>query len=98
MLQWASFLKRADYCKHGRPYKKATAIWTNLDSWTPRPICCKGCRCESHDGSKHERTAQKGPSDGHGQEDTLKQVDLFKIRGQLIEELSACIQGRRQGA
>ena len=64
MLQWAPFLRRADFCKDGRPFQKATAIWTNLVNWTPRPICRKGCRCESHDGSKHQRTAQKGPSDG----------------------------------
>ena len=95
MLQWTSYLRRADYCKYGKPYQKATAIWTNLDNWTPRPICCKGCRCEGHDGRKHQRTAQKGPSDGHGQEDSFKQSDLYMIPGQLIEELFACIQGRR---
>ena len=61
MLQWTSYLKRAEYCKYGRPYQKATAIWKILDNWTPRPICCKGCRCESHDGSKHERTVYFAP-------------------------------------
>jgi hypothetical protein len=95
MLQWTSYLKRADYCKYGRLYQKATAIWTSLDNWQPRPTCCKGCRCEGHDGSKHQRTMQKGPSDGHGQEDSFKQSDLYKIPGQLIEELFVCIQGRR---
>ena len=92
MLQRGAY---ADYCKYGKPYQKATALWKNLESWTPRPICCKGCRCEGHDGHKHQRTAQKGPSDGHGQEDSFKQSDLYKIPGQLIEELFACIQGRR---
>ena len=95
IFQWASYLKRADCYRYGKAYEKATAIGTNLDTWTPRPICCKGCRCESHDGSKHQRTAQKGPSDGHGQEDSFKRADLYKIPGQLIEDLFACIEGRR---
>ena len=93
MLQWASYLKRADYCKYGKPYQKPTAIWTNLDNWEPRPICCKGCRCESHDGSKHLRSAQKEPS-AHGQKDSFKQADLYMIPGQLIEELFVCISSR----
>ena len=29
MLQWGSYLRRADYCKYGKPYKKPTALWTN---------------------------------------------------------------------
>ena len=98
MLKWSRFLKRAEFCKYGKPYMKQTAIWTNLDFWSPRPICKKGCRCESHDGSKHQRTAQRGPSDGHGKEDNFKQSDLFAIPGQLIEELFTCIMGRRQEA
>ena len=98
MLQWASYLKRADYCKYGKAYQKATAIWTNLDTWAPRPICCKGSRCESHDRSKHQRMAQRSPSCSHGNQDCFKQSDLFKIPGQPIEELFACIQGRRQEA
>ena len=87
MLQWGSYLRRADYCKYGTAYMKPTAIWTNLDNWTPRPICCKGCRCESHDGSKHSSGAQ-----------AFKTTDLYKIPGQLIAELFACIQGRRAEA
>ena len=86
--------ERADYCKYGFPYMKQTAIWTNLDNWTPRPICCKGCWCEGHDGRKHQRTAQKDPS-GHGQPDSFRQSDLYQIPRQLIEELFICIQGRR---
>ena len=80
MLQWASYLKRADYCKYQKPYQKPTAIWTNLDNWTPRPICCKGCRCESHNGRKHLRDAK-----------TFKQSALYKIPQPLIEELFFCI-------
>ena len=93
MLQWGAYLKRADYCKYGTPYMKPTAIWTNLDNWEPRHICCKGFRCESHDGIKHSRSAQKVPS-AHGQKDSFKQSDLDKIPGQLIEELFVCISSR----
>ncbi len=32
MLQWTSYLKRADFCKYGTANQKATAIWTNLDN------------------------------------------------------------------
>ena len=29
MLQWSPFLKRADFCKYGKPYMKQMAIWKN---------------------------------------------------------------------
>ena len=38
MVPWAPFLKRAVSCKYGKVYLKATAIWTNLDTWMPRPF------------------------------------------------------------
>ena len=99
MAEWAQHMRKTCYCQYGTPYRKATALWTNLDNWTLRPMCLKGSRCPGYLGSSHICSAQKGPSKIQGinpPHDNLKTTDLYGIPGQLIAELFACIEGRRR--
>jgi site-specific DNA-cytosine methylase len=34
--------KDIDYCKYSLTYRKRTRLWTNITTWTPRPLCKKG--------------------------------------------------------
>ena len=82
-----------DYCKYGMPYRKRTRLWTNLDTWTPRPLCKKDC--ESMDGNRHKETAQRAPS---GKKENwkegytlFKQMDLYRIPQALVEEIMTAV-------
>ena len=82
-----------DYCKYGMPYRKRTRLWTNLDTWTPRPLCKKDC--ESMDGNRHKETAQRAPS---GKKEfwkegyiLFKQRDLYRIPQALVEEIMTAV-------
>jgi len=37
--------KGITYCQYGDNRMKPTDIWTNLESWTPRPMCKNGSPC-----------------------------------------------------
>jgi hypothetical protein len=82
-----------DYCKYGMPYRKRTRLWTNLDTWTPRPLCKKDCG--SMDGNRHKETAQRAPSNGKDrwpENYTLfKQKDLYRIPQALVEEIMTAV-------
>ena len=82
-----------DYCKFGMPYRKRTRLWTNLDTWTPRPLCKKDC--DSMDGNRHKETAQRAPS---GKKENwkegytlFKQKDLYRIPQALVEEIMTAV-------
>ena len=48
--------KTITYCQYGDFRMKPTDIWTNLEKWTPRPMCKPGSPC--HESAK--RGADKG--------------------------------------
>ena len=91
ILDLNPLMKRACYCKYSTDanqflYKKETALWTNLN-WTPRPLCCKGSRCDNYDfeNSRHSAHAQKGPS-GKLPTNNHRTRQLYSIPPSLIEE------------
>ena len=69
------------------PYRKRTRIWTNVKTWTPRPLCKKDCG--SMDGNRHKEVAQRGPSSKGGNHNNIihKQEELYKIPSTLIYEM-----------
>ena len=98
MQIWASHMRTLCYCKYGKSYRKATCIWTNIDTWVPKPMCLKGYRCEAYKGTHHPKSAQKGPSKIQGVNpagDDFRTTDLYGISYDLVCELFACVQGRR---
>jgi len=52
--------KDVTYCSYGRPFKKATRIWTNVVWWEPRPLCTKKAPCVGVVEGRHLVTAQRG--------------------------------------
>jgi hypothetical protein len=53
------YLRTVCYCMYGLPYKKATAIWTNLGAnWCERPMCTKAHPCGQVVDGKHVTRAQ----------------------------------------
>ena len=56
------YLRQVTYCKYGFPYRKSTAIWTNLGAhWEPRPLCGKANPCELLADGRHPTDIQKVP-------------------------------------
>ena len=52
------------YCKYyteaeGKQAHKPTALWTDCEFFTPRPLCTKGNRCNFMAGSRHAHTISK---------------------------------------
>ena len=78
-----------DYCKYGFPYRKRTRIWTNLKTWTPKPLCKKDCG--NIINNKHKETAQRMPSGKKNEwgNDYIihRQDELYRIPSELINEI-----------
>ena len=85
--------KDVTYCKYGARYKKQTRLWYGGlgDHWQPRPVCCKGSRCEHFENGVHPATAQRGPCFKMGQrvpEGCHKQNELYHIPAALCDEIA----------
>jgi len=88
------FLRVVTYCKYGAPYRKATAIWTNLgDYWTSQPACCMARPCRIMVGGRHPQTAQLAPGKVAGVRraagaDSFSREQLYVIPAALCDELA----------
>ena len=85
--------KVVTYCQYGFPYRKATAIWTNLDSWQPRPVCTPRAPCQFFADGRHPKTAQRGPTRGNQRKDDhFSQNELYSMPPELcLEFAQACV-------
>ena len=69
--------KTVTYCQYGDNRMKPTDIWTNCDSWNPRPMCKNGepCHESAPRGAKTGTQGLKGP------------IDRGRIPGELFYEI-----------
>ena len=94
MASMGPFLRVISYCKYGLPYKKATAIWTNLhEHWEPRPPCCKASPCDGVVDGRHAQTAQLAPGKVGGvcrasAADSFTRDQLYALPAALCDELA----------
>lgn len=65
------------YCQYGDTRMKPTDIWTNCDTWTPRPMCKNGMPCHV--------SAPRGSSTGTQGIKTYK--DRSRVPKELCEEI-----------
>ena len=95
MAPLQGLMRVVTYCKYGSPYRKSTAIWSNLgDHWSPRPPCCKANPCAAFGAEgRHSQTAQRAPGKVGGvrrttAEDTFSQDQLYALPALLCDELA----------
>ena len=74
---------KIDYCRFGSPYKKRTALWTNVPF--AETLCDK--TCPSWDGVRHTSVAQRGGNRHGAPRQTLDTLHALPER--LTEALEA---------
>ena len=78
-----------DYCKYSFPYRKRTRIWTNINTWTPQPLCrgdCGNTEKGNNNRYRHLASAQRGPTKCMP-ENKFKQDESYRIPAVLIREI-----------
>jgi site-specific DNA-cytosine methylase len=80
------FLRRVTYCRYGLPYRKETAIWTNLgDLWQPRPLCTRSNPCPQVLDFWRPASAQNRD---RFTQNRFKREELYVIPAALCDELA----------
>ena len=86
------YKREITYCKYGLPYRKSTAIWSNLyNYWQETRPCCKANPCEFMVDGHHPATAQQGSCKLKGvrrTEDTCTLKELYRLPAALCDELA----------
>ena len=86
------YKREITYCKYGLPYRKSTAIWSNLyEHWKERRPCCKANPCEHMVDGAHPTTAQQGSCKLRGvrrADDNYTLRDLYRLPAELCDELA----------
>ena len=86
------YKREITYCKYGLPYRKSTAIWTNLNEhWHERRPCCKANPCQHMVDGAHPTTAQQGSCKLRGvrrTHDNYNIRDLYRLPAELCDELA----------
>ena len=79
------------YCKYADwGYKKPTDVWSNMN-WTPLPMCTQSAPCNSREGTRHPKTAQRGSCAGR-ENDSFTQSQLYRIPAALCDEWAQAAQ------
>lgn len=88
--------KELTYCKYGYDYRKLTYIWTNLDTWSPRPVCTVRSPCASVESGRHPKSAQRAPAKVNGVRragDSFSLAQLYSMPPELCKEFcEACVE------
>ena len=80
--------KDVDYCKYGMPYRKRTRLWTNLNDWTPIPLCCKDCASMNEERTRHKEAAQQSPNRvQYADRRQFRRFELYKVPEALIDDI-----------
>jgi hypothetical protein len=75
------------YCQYGEDRAKPTDIWTNSQSWEPKPICHNGNKkCHHQPAPRGSRTGTQGRKDSYNRSKIPRQLCLDVINSVFIKK------------